>query len=317
MKITKWSGKPITKPGWYSGIPIEKYHSAGICDGLAVSSSDLRTCWSKSPAHMFACWAENPKREERTVTNAMLLGGCAHHLLLGEDNFNTTYVAQPETYNDTKTGETKKWNYNAIACQKWRSQQEKEGRIVTTVKILDAIVGMSKSLALEATIDDLMRGHIETSGFFKHRETGLWIKVRPDVIPANDDTFIDLKTASEVTQQALMYSIRTYGYHQQGALIWEACEALGHPFSSFTLMFAETTNPYCARAVPLPEEDLALGRLQNQDVLRRIMRCIEANHFPGPGEGEHRSFGLSQDERERIKARLKLAEPAKKLQGVS
>jgi len=37
MKITKWNGKPITKPGWYSGIPIETYHSAGICDGKAVS----------------------------------------------------------------------------------------------------------------------------------------------------------------------------------------------------------------------------------------------------------------------------------------
>jgi len=84
LKITKWNGKPISKPGWYSGIPIERYHSAGMCDGPAVSSTDLRTCWSKSRAHMFAFWAENPKRIERPTSRAMILGSAAHHLFLGE-----------------------------------------------------------------------------------------------------------------------------------------------------------------------------------------------------------------------------------------
>ena len=59
MQVTKWNGKKITKAGWYSGIPIERYHSADLCDGPAVSSSNLRTCWSKSPKHMFAEWCEN------------------------------------------------------------------------------------------------------------------------------------------------------------------------------------------------------------------------------------------------------------------
>jgi hypothetical protein len=124
------------------------------------------------------------------------------------------------------------------------------------------------------------------------------------VIPTNGGDFADLKTSADVTTIALMKTIRTYGYHQQGALIWEVCEALGQPFESFVLMFVETSNPFCARTSPLTDEDLALGRQQNRLMMRQIRRCIDAGHFPGPGEGDLRAMPLSNDERERIKARL-------------
>jgi hypothetical protein len=307
MKVTKWDGKPITKSGWYSGIPIERYHSPNMCDAPAVSSSDLRTCWSKSPAHMFAKWAENPEREVKVPTNAMKLGGCAHYLLLGEDNFRTKYVAEPETYRDVKTAEVKKWNNNAHVCQAWHEKQRLTGKMVMKVDALEEIVAMSRSLALEPLVKDgLLRGHIETSGFFKDKETGLWIKVRPDVVPTSGPDYVDLKTASEVTTIALMYTIREYGYHQQGGLVWEFCEAMNIPFETFVLLFVETSNPNCARTVPLTDDDLARGRLQNRAMMRKIRQCIDLKHFPGPGEGDLRPLPLSNDERDRIDARLKV-----------
>jgi len=306
MKVTKWDGQPISKAGWYSGIPIERYHSPSMCDGPAVSSSNLRTCWSKSPKHMFSQWAENPEREERTVTRAMLLGAAAHHLLLGEDNFKLKFVAQPETYRDVKTGEPKKWNNNAHACQEWNAKQAKGGKVVVKVEELDCIVAMARSLALEPLVNEgLLRGRIETSGFWKDQQTGLWIKVRPDVIPVTDADFVDLKTASDVTTVALQSTMRSYGYPQQGALIWEVCEALGQPFTSFMLMFVETSNPWCARTVQVDDEDLSFGRQQNRWALRKIRECIDTGHWPGPGEGDLRPLRISNDERERIKTRLK------------
>ena len=307
MQVTKWSGKPITKPGWYSGIPIETYHSAGICDGRAVSSSNLRTCWSESPAHMFAHWCENPNYEPMKPTRPMLLGSAAHHLLLGEDKFGHRFVAQPELYRDVKTGEEKDWNNNANVCKAWNAKQADRGLTIVNVKELESIVAMSKSLALEPLVKDgLLRGHIETSGFFKDAETGLWVKVRPDVVPMSGPDFVDLKTAREVTTVSLMSSIRENGYHMQGGLIWEVCEALGQPFETFTLMFIETSLPFCARAVPLTDDDLARGRLQNRAMMKKIKACMDAGHFPGPGEGDLRPLPLSNDERDRIDARLKI-----------
>jgi hypothetical protein len=238
MEVRKWDGQPISEPGWYSGIPIERYHSAGICDDVAVSSSNLRRCWTHSAAHMNAEWCENLEGEPRTVTRSMILGAAAHHLMLGEDGFNTKFVAQPEEYPDAKTGEKKPWTYQANFCKGWRAKQEDLGKTVVTVKELTSIIAMARSLALEPLVQDgLLSGYVETSGFIKDQQTGLWIKVRPDVIPTDSGDFADLKTASEVITPALQSSIRTYAYHMQGALIWEVCDVLGQPFESFVLLF--------------------------------------------------------------------------------
>ena len=185
MKVTKWDGKPISKQGWYSGISLDRYHSAGMCDGPAVSSSNLRTCWLKSAAHMFDEWAENPDAEPRESTRNMILGAASHHLLLGEEGFKLRYVAQPETYRDKVTAQEKPWNNNAGVCRDWHEKQREQERTVVTVKELKSIVEMARSLALEPLVQqDLLRGYVETSGFFKDTETGLWVKVRPDVVPS-------------------------------------------------------------------------------------------------------------------------------------
>lgn len=305
MEVRKWDGKPITENGWVSDIPIERYHSAGMCSGPSVSSTDLRTCWSHSPAKMFAFWAENPQREEREVTNAMLLGGCAHYLLLGEANFRQKYAAQPEEYPGPK-GEMKKWHMGADYCKEWVAFHEAKGFTIVTVKILNAIVKMAESLRILALVKDgLLRGHVETSGFFWDQESNLWLKVRPDVVPSDGPEFVDLKTAADVTTVALQNSIHTYGYNQQAALIAEVCEGLGQPFDGFMCMFVETKAPYCARMAPLTDVDLGLGRQQNRDSLRRISASIKAGHWPGPGEDNPlQPLGMGKDKRERIMARL-------------
>jgi hypothetical protein len=257
---------------------------------------------------MYARWAENLKREERGVTSAMMLGAVSHHLLLGEENFRSTYIAQPETYRDKTTAVEKPWNNNALACKFWNEKQKAAGRTVVKVDQLDAVVAMSRSLALEPLVHEgLLRGHVECSGFAQDAETGLWLKTRPDVIPTMTGDFVDLKTAADVTSVALMSSIRTYGYHQQGALIWEVTDQLGadHPFEGFVLMFVETANPWCARTVPLTKDDLVRGRKQNRAMLRTITRCINEDHWPGPGEGDLRELPLGHDERVRIDERLK------------
>jgi len=254
---------------------------------------------------MFAQWAENPNAEPKEATRQMVLGQAAHHLLLGEDGFSTKFVAQPPEYPDKKTGEKKKWHNGAEFCKAWNAKQI--GKTIVTVEELQSIIAMSRSLALEPLVKEgLLTGHVETSGFIRDGETGLWIKVRPDVIPTDGGDFADLKTANEVTTVALMSAIRTYALHMQGALIWEVAETLGQPFESFVLMFIETQNPYCARVAPMDDKDLSFGRQQNRLMLRTIKGCMEANHFPGPGEGDLRPLPLSNDERSRIEERLKL-----------
>jgi len=56
--------------------------------------------------------------------------------------------------------------------------------------------------------------------------------------------------------------------------------------------------------VPLVDDDLARGRLQNRAMLRKIASCLKSGRFPGPGEGDLRALPLADAERERIDKRL-------------
>jgi len=305
MKIIKWSGKPISRPGIYSGIPIETYHSAAICNGPAVSSTDLRTAWKKSMAHMFDQWVCNPNREPRAVSDQMILGMVAHHIFLGEDNFNSKFIGQPETYRDLVTAEEKPWHNGAKACKQWNAKQAAKGRTIVPFEQIKAIKGMAASLALEPLVmAGVLNGQIECSLFAKDPETGLWLKGRPDVIPTDSGEYVDLKTAREVTPYALQYAIREYGYQMQGALISIICSELCIPFESFTLMFVETKRPFCVYPAPIDKFDLDMGEQQCRAMIRNITLCIEAGVWPGPFDGHLRPLPIANAERERIIERL-------------
>ena len=119
---------------------------------------------------------------------------------------------------------------------------------------------------------------------WQDKETGVWLLARPDVIPTDSGDFIDLKTTSSTLYNDLVRTLSDYGYHQQGALIAEGYEVLfGRKISSFSLYFVESTRPHCARLMQLKENDLALGRQQNRNALRRFVEALNSGHWPGPG----------------------------------
>ena len=87
MKAIAWDKKPITRPGLYSGISLSEYHRGDICDGPSISSSGLRTIFTKSPAHY---WAASPLNddpdddvEDESDSQALIFGSAVHHLILG------------------------------------------------------------------------------------------------------------------------------------------------------------------------------------------------------------------------------------------
>jgi hypothetical protein len=120
-----------------------------------------------------------------------------------------------------------------------------------------------------------LNGRIECTMAWQDPETGVWLRARPDLIPTDSGDFVDLKTSESVTYDHLVYAIGEYGYHQQGALIWEVCELLGMPFDGFALIFVEKKSPYCVRVIELPDEDLARGRQQNRAMIRQVKKCMD------------------------------------------
>lgn len=304
MKAT--ARKVMPGPGIYTGLTLDEYHSAGVCPGPAVSSSGLRKLWKTSPAHFYCEWAENPNAEPREETKSMKLGTAAHHFLLGEDDaFNPRYIMHPDKMPDAQ-GVMKPWSLQLKSAKQWKEEQEASGKTVISRDELEVIRHIANALKAHPLIDNgLLNGAIEQSMCVQDKETGLWLKVRPDAVPFDSGDYADLKSISDALDVTLKMTLRNYGYQQQGALQWEVCELLGIAFESWTLVFTETGLPYCVRIVALDDAELSRGRRQNRAMLRLIADCMDRGHWPGPGnENDAETFWLSKEDQEHIDKRL-------------
>lgn len=152
--------------------------------------------------------------------------------------------------------------------------------------MMQAVRGMMISIRDRAPpwIKDSLGGETECSLFWKDKETGLWLKSRPDAKPISDADFVDLKTTTSVIWPDLQNTMAKFGYIQQGALIRTAArEVLGLKDATFTLIFVEKTRPYCVQAVTPKPEELDRGEQQNRYALDVIARCLKSGQWPGPG----------------------------------
>lgn len=294
--------KIIREPGIYRGVSMERYHAADLCDGPSISSSGLRKLFSESPAHYWATSPLNPDRVETDESPALVLGRAAHHLLLGEDDFSTLFIARPDRWDSWRTNDAKAW----------KAQQEADGRTVLLPSELGVIRGMARALAAHPLVRaGILNGEIERSLVWKDQHTGIWLKARPDAIPNDSGDFADLKTCASVQTEALERTIVEHGYHQQGALIAEGAGILlKKPISSFSLVFVEKTPPFCVRIVTLKDDDLARGGRQNRAALNTFATCLRQGEWPGPGTNDAEYLGIPSWHQKKIDDALSLMESA-------
>jgi len=275
-----WDGQPIAEPGIYRKVPMEAYH-AQLTVTPSISSSGLREIENRSPLHYFATSYLNPDRPDEDVSSPALdFGRAVHTLLLSEDGFQDQYVVRPETYPDAKTGEFKPWSGNATVCKEWLADRRKEGKTVLLKSQVADINGMADRLSRNTVAVDLLRGRIERSIIVKDQATGVYVKSRPDSIPA-DTIIADLKTCADASPVSVGRSIVNFGYLQQMALAIECLERVGpSKVSEAVLLFVETSYPYAYNIKPLDNGDIHTAMRQNRRALNTFAECLKAGDWP-------------------------------------
>lgn len=291
--VIPWDGQKISKPGLYSGIPMNAYHS-DLCVGPSTSSSFIRTVFSESPAHAFEDSYLNPDREPKAISEAFIFGRGAHHLLLGESDFRQHFIIRPEKYPDLKfypfsestleIGGDKPWSSNANWCKGWLFNAEFMGYTVLKAGDIKAIRGMARALARDALVQQgILNGLIEHSFVWLHEETGIWLKWRPDAIPTDSLNFSDLKSSADITRIGIQRALDGFHYHVQGALGALACRAvLGREMADFTLVICEKKPPHIVANRTIKPADITLGLEQIDVTLRLMAKCLKDNDWPGP-----------------------------------
>lgn len=287
LKFTKWSGGSIGKPGVYSDMPLETYHGPDVCDGISISSSGLRTIFNKSPAHYWVSSVYNKERIEQEPSREMVIGRASHHLMLGESYFAEIFRAAPREVPDAK-GNLTPWSLRTNYARAWMDARRQEGKEVIFPGEIEQIEGLARALGAHPMVrSGLFNGYVERSAFWRDKESGIWLRVRPDVIPSDSGDMVDLKTTSSVQWKDLQRTIVDQGYLMQFSLMREVFRNLGFPVASATLIFVERKPPHCVRVVALRAQDLDRGERMNRQALRTFVRCLKAKSWPGPG-GERR-----------------------------
>ena len=299
--VTIKDGEKVRATGMFA-MSLDWYH-ADCCEGPSISSTGLRTMWSRSPAHYWATSPLNPKRidpEDKPVFN---IGRACHHLLLlGRKGFDQEFVVRPEKWSDWRTD----------AAKDWRAEQIAAGKTIITLGDLENIAGMARSLGAHPMVKaGVLDGLTERSLIYKDPEFGVWGKARPDCIPTDSGDYSDLKSCASVDDDSIQRSITDFNYAAQGALVGTASlMVLGIPMNSFNLVFCEKTAPWCARVVTLKSEDLARGAAQNRAMLYRFAQCVDSGVWPGPGDQTDAEYlGIQPYAQARIDARLAILIP--------
>lgn len=287
--VIPWDGNVITKPGIYAGVPLDLYHSKELFgDVPAVSSSGLRTIIDRSPAHYWAGSPYNPDRIEPADKKQFRLGRAVHHVMLGEKYFRELFVTRPDEIYDDKKGIVVPWHANRTPCIKWMEEQKELGRSVLTPDDIVNIRGMAMRLSKNPLVQQgLLNGEVEHSYFWRDKETGIWLKWRPDTTPIGSLDFVDLKTTTDVRFHKLMQTISDFAYYQQGALgSWACRELLDREMQSFSLLFIEKEAPWCEALTTIKTSLLQKGERANRAALRILWKCLKENSWPGPAEND-------------------------------
>lgn len=272
--LINWDGNPISKPGLYTGVPLELYHGQ-LTVAPSASSSTLRQIESESPLHWYDQSYLNPNREEPEQKDYFTLGTAVHSLLLGEKGFNDRFIVRPEAWKDWRKQEARDWRDAAIA----------EGLGVLTPDDLATIKGIAASVSKEPLVQQgLLSGTPEASMVWQDSETGVWLKARPDVLMTGADLLVDLKTIASADGVSCRRAIADHGYHIQLGLAAEGYEILtGRQIQndSCLLLFVEKKRPFGVNLKPISAEAIYYGRQIVRRAVRTFAKCLETGEWGG------------------------------------
>lgn len=278
LTVPDWRS-PITVPGLYEGIGMDRYHGpVEICPGPSISSSGLRTIESKSPFHYWYDSPLNPNPPEREEKAHFIMGRLLHELLERGDATWADWHVTPPGFSEAHV---KKWE-QAIAERDSAKAAGKScvphGDAMKATQMVAAVHKHPRAKLL------FKSGIFEPTLAWQDKETGIWLRVRPDFFPSVRKWIPDYKSTVSAKPDDFAKSVDNYGYHMAAALYLDGIEALfGERPAGFMFVAQEKTEPFVTEIFQLDEEAIGWGRVLNRRSLRRLAKCLATDTWPTYG----------------------------------
>lgn len=291
-----------------------EYHG----DRLCTSRSELE--WLREGPAIYRATKDGQIKTK--PTKAMMLGTWLHMKVLEPSEW-AERLAPPKPYKPPKPskpahakGKAKRDSdeYRAYAawvsdCEQWEKDCASDLERWEASRRADSIVldddqaerlrGMVEGLRKNDDAREWLlewRGEAEQAIVWRHAETGLLVRLKPDrIIEAEGNTLLvpDLKSTDDPEELAFEWTIRQFGYHRQAALYTDGIQAL-YPGEKVDFRFVVVRNkpPYEAATYQPSPETIAAGRRQYTAALVELKRRLESNDWRADWQKECRVVGL-------------------------
>lgn len=253
----------------------DEYHALA-----SFSSSQIKDFINHPPKYFQA--KHIAKTLPRVESESMKIGSATHAYWMEPERFDTDYAIEPDCDGRTKAGKAIKAKFKELAQDKTIITQ-KQGEIMSE---------MCKALNDDKNARGLLaRTDIENSIFWTDEETGLDLRIRPDMW--RQGTYIaDLKTTRDASPHAFVRSIYDFGYHISAAMYLDGMKQLGQEITDFVFICVESSAPYLTATYTLSDDALQIGHREYRAALNGIKHCLDSNTWCDYNGGEVAEISL-------------------------
>ncbi|WP_333892413.1 PD-(D/E)XK nuclease-like domain-containing protein [Atlantibacter subterraneus] len=303
------------EPGRYEGLPNNVYHAANGISSTMVKDARVSL--------MFYHGRHVTKTIRRESSEALTFGSLTHALTLEPEKLHEEFAVFPGvpeeafTTTDSMKAFIREFNADKPKAEQLKLTGKKEelqaairavnpgaifadefeqqwrdsvaGKTILSSEQLELAVAIQQALNSNADAHDLLSNPArksEVSYFGIDEETGLEIRVRPDIEirTPTENICADLKTVSignvrqDRIKERLHREIIDRDYHLSAAMY---CDVAG--LDSFSWIFVNKEPGYhWVAVVQASEAELELGRQEYRRVLRQIYEAMESDVWPAP-----------------------------------
>lgn len=234
-----------------------------------ISASDIKT-FLKSPRSYY--YEKFEKKNKESTARHFVIGSAMHEIILEPHLFKTNYLVAPKV--DLRTKEGKE--------QKAKFEQKAEGKVVLFDDEMEMIKQIAENAMQNHTLVEMMKdSYREVSCYTFDEQTGLKVRLRPDIMVKTKSTIGDLKSCLDSSMRKFKSDIYSFGYSISAAYY---CDFIGR--ENYIFIACSKTAPYEVALYALSDDMFQYGREQYRMGLDLIKFCQDNNYWPSYNEFE-------------------------------
>lgn len=244
----------------------------------AIGSSGLKLL-AQTPLHYWSRYLD-PKREPRIQTQPMKIGTMVHTAMLEPHLFDEQFIVLPEGL-DRRTKEGKELWAQIIATGK-------EPLLASDLDVAKGTAAAAHAHPVTRVLFDKCGAQTEVSMFWVDPETGVNLKIRPDILVAPCAMFpngliADLKTTDDASPAEFARSAWNWDMYIQSALYPEGFMSVfgtSEP-PSFLWLAQEKRRPFANAYYRCGSDLSAYGSKEVRKLLQLYVHCMSTGQWPG------------------------------------